>query len=329
LTQDEKFEIVRTAESRKDFHDVDKIVSEPWWGRCLCELRIVAGQECRDYCRKGEDGKTTPEAKKHWVWFIDINPRGMVCPFAMQRGHERGEGDPDKWHCDILMDFPKDFKLEDWIMTHDTPDPPGTVSINIYSDMVMRGKCVQCHGKNRIDKPNKILDPDFNIPFTRSNQPYGRFPYTFPPDFDPADEEGYQPPAWPMTLAVVPMQFIPKRGKEDNKVTWYEKYHPIYRIGGYYHQRDLLHFHPKPKEEELFHFQDGKDLATIIVEFIESESDKRKEDEAPMSSALQIVVEKRRQEKELARHNPIQAGLDYRAMVDEMTNSMTRHGLFR
>ncbi|KAK7178365.1 hypothetical protein PSPO01_15587 [Paraphaeosphaeria sporulosa] len=118
LTKDQKDMIVESAMSREDFLDVDKIIARPGYVTCLCELRFVTGASCLKHLTKGSNGETLPEGKKHWAWYIDINPRAFLCPYAESNGLE-AEGDSRRFNCDILIKEP----TEEWALAQDPSDP--------------------------------------------------------------------------------------------------------------------------------------------------------------------------------------------------------------
>lgn len=291
-------------------------------------MRIIAGRECEKYCAKGEDGRTIPEGRQHWAWYIDINPRGLVCPFAMERGF-KGDGSAGSWPCDILMDFPEDFDLEEWIMTHDIDDPPGYPSRRIYSDVILPGKCAKCSNEKgyKVDEKTKeIRDPDFANPFTRSKRPPGPYPCESPADSGDYDTSNDRPQDWSELMCVVPVVYKPKERKEDDGDSP-EKPHPYYRIGSSYHLEDFRNVKPFPAEEDLYCTEVRKDLATYRNEIIEIESDKSEEDVAPMPYHLRDKVNERRREKLEARDRVIRDQLAHEEEVKERVNEMTRHGL--
>lgn len=228
LTYKEKEEIIKTATSREDFHDIDKIVDKPRCGTCLCELRFVTGLKCLQHLRKGQDGKTLPQGKHHWAWYIDINPRAMLCPYAKGNGLKSGG---TKFHCDILIEAPTEM----WALAQDPGDPPGTVAGRVSSDMVFEGKCPRCVPGFKFDQStNELLNPDFSNPLIRPG-PAEPHPYKEPPDHSMWAEPGAPPPPpWERNLSVRPLMFRPEKNAEGQTL---RDYHPVFVDGLYYHQK--------------------------------------------------------------------------------------------
>ena len=180
LTKSQKDKIVESAISRKDFYDVDKITSSPKYGTCLCELRFVTGVECLKFLTKGPTGETLPEGQRHWTWYIDINPRAFLCPHAKRNGLQ-AEGDPRRFHCDILIKEP----TERWELAQDPRDPEGTFAGRVTSDEILPGKCPQCDSKFSINPVTEQLhNPDFSNPLIRPG-PAKPQPYKEPSDLVP------------------------------------------------------------------------------------------------------------------------------------------------
>lgn len=228
LTSAEKDHIVETATSREHFHDIDKIVNAPGYGTCLCELRFITGTQCLQHLRKGPDGKTLPSGKDHWAWFIDINPRAMLCPHAKDNGLK---SDGKRFHCDILIREP----TEDWVLEQDPNDPQGTVAGRASSDLVFEGKCPRCIAKFNFDPRTKqLLNPDFSNPLVRPG-PAMPQPYKEPPDNSMWAESGaFSPPPWERNLSIRPLMFQSEKGPDGRPL---RDYHPLFVDNRYYHQK--------------------------------------------------------------------------------------------
>ncbi|KAK7178469.1 hypothetical protein PSPO01_15488 [Paraphaeosphaeria sporulosa] len=232
LTKDQKDKIIEAAMSREDFHDVDKIIAKPGYGTCLCELRFVTGARCLKYLTKGSNGETLPEGKKHWAWYIDINPRAFLCPYVKRNGLE-AEGNSERFHCDILIKEP----TEGWALSQDPSDPEGSLAGRVTSDEILPGNCPQCDLEFRVDPVTKQLhNPDFSNPLIRPDRAK-RQPCTEPPDFITWDEPGYpQPPPWDRDLSIRPLVFSPE---ENDRGAPLRTYHPLFIKGWSYHLRSF------------------------------------------------------------------------------------------
>jgi hypothetical protein len=154
----ERIAIADNATSREDFHDYAWHISEiADWGACLCELRIITGEDCLKHLEKGsyEPPKVGELPKnKHWAWYIDSAPRGMTCPRA-QYQLDSGMGNPpiETQACeDILIKPPP----EHWVLAQRDCDPNGTVAGRASTDIVRRGSCLACAGLN-IQKHNRVV----------------------------------------------------------------------------------------------------------------------------------------------------------------------------
>ncbi|KAJ4291930.1 hypothetical protein N0V90_009827 [Kalmusia sp. IMI 367209] len=239
LTEEHKDSILKNATSREHFHNVEKIMSEPYWGLCLCELRFISGQKCLKHLMKEDDGKTAPTGKDHWAWFIDICPRGFVCPFAKKRGEDNG-GDPQKEACDILLGKP----TNEWALAQHAEDPKGTVAGRVSTDIFLSSECPRCLGFKVDPETNQILNPQHGKWMLRPD-PKNPWLYESPIDYDPAMHEDLhpadQPPAWDKWLAVQPVQFRPVEGTER----WH---HPALKPYWLYHVCTLLHLYISPED---------------------------------------------------------------------------------
>jgi hypothetical protein len=141
LSDNIKKDILATATSREDFHDYDKIHAEG--NDCLCELRIITGKDCEKHLKK--DGKTGQTenlgSNRHWGWYIDIAPRGYLCP-AVWRRRNRLAVDVGYEGCSILIEPPS----EEWVLAQLPGDPEGTCAGRAVGDEVRLGVCCACAG---------------------------------------------------------------------------------------------------------------------------------------------------------------------------------------
>ena len=227
LSEEEKMEIVHNARTREDFHDLNKIMSPPSWGFCLCELRIISGQRCLNFLSKDEDGangKTPKEGESHWGWFIDPCPRGEMCPIAKQRHWEREDSISIYEPCDILIAKP----TSEWALAQHEDDPKGTIAGRVSTDMWLKSKCPGCLGYY-VDGTNHIRD------LQTEKWDVEKQEHFLPKDWDPAESDWLvdMPPDWPRNLAVQPCQFVPQESFTD--------YHPVLKPTHFYHYFALYH----------------------------------------------------------------------------------------
>jgi hypothetical protein len=170
LAQAEVEKIANDPKSREDFHDYNLIMNEYNVGTCLCELRIVSGQDCAEYLMKDAEGNTPTAGKDHWCWYLDISPRGMVCPRAKENMAAH-LGSRLHQACDILLKVP----TNEWALVQDPEDPQGVVAGRVTTDKFWPGPCAKCRGM-KVDHDNRlIVDQSFictdDNPFGGPNDP--------------------------------------------------------------------------------------------------------------------------------------------------------------
>jgi hypothetical protein len=149
LAQDLVDAIKNNPESREDFIDWNAHHALTQ-GRCLCEVRIVTGRDCVDHFRKGRyeepEGPDALPKNKHWGWFIDPAPRGLLCPMAYTKSLQALGGAQDDFHMQyckwdaILTSEP----TEQWVLKQKPGAGKGTIAGLAVTDMLRPGNCVRC-----------------------------------------------------------------------------------------------------------------------------------------------------------------------------------------
>jgi hypothetical protein len=206
LTDTKIQEVLDTATSREDFHDYDLIHNhEKFPQGCLCELRFISGQECaQKHLVKGPDGKTMPTGNDHWAWYIDIAPRGYLCPSARERHLASIGGPPDRAGCPILLSNKPPPK--EWVLAQDPGDVVGTLAGRAVTDEYPPGLCPRCRGED-VDKETNELHADQSEKFV------------------------YKGPCKPTQQ---PMEYRPSK---------YEQYvHPLLARSTHHHKKELMQF---------------------------------------------------------------------------------------
>lgn len=144
LDKDQTDAILANATSREDFHNYNWFASaDADWGICLCEIRIVTGSACRHHL-----SGSAQEQKKHWAWYLDIAPRGKLCPRVRRRLDNENPGDERALRCrDIILGMPSG----EWVLERKLGDvEPGRA----VTDVMRTGQCMKCARYQVSEKTN-------------------------------------------------------------------------------------------------------------------------------------------------------------------------------
>ena len=105
---------------------------------------------------EGENGKTQEAGKDHWCWYIDIAPRGLVCPkYKAMIKKYIGKKEPPR-SCDILVKPP----TSEWVLARDPRDYSTDVAGRAATDMFIPGKCLNCQVKDDNKDGKESITPE-------------------------------------------------------------------------------------------------------------------------------------------------------------------------
>jgi hypothetical protein len=166
----------RVPRSREYFHNYDVIDGRGSWGRCLCEIHFYSGERCVFFVSSDDSGKAQvwkenkatdvntggggssrakgvkPDSYNHWAWYIEVAPRGEVCPIAKQR-FMASLGNPAETDIPCPIYIPNAVPYESWVLAQNPGVPPYTrpPRIDRYLepelDNSLAGYCPHCRLK--------------------------------------------------------------------------------------------------------------------------------------------------------------------------------------